>query len=1536
MSDIDDLDKKYQKGSKAKEIRDSISKLKETPSNPDTKRAFESRKETVESLIRAAKQAAAGFKGQWSGLDDEGKVGMGKGTPGIYYDTAALPAILGEKYAPDFAVEADKKSGQIKEAVRKDMGINEPKGPLEHFSYAGGQMIGQLPVPGSWMKKIVDVPKKLGIVGKVAAVPLEYFTPTIDPRAINYGIGTAFGGTMGTAAEALGEPESKALGGLVQKYEGGGKVGKVKSFFSAVDQAIDTLKQKKGTGEQILKQLESTPGVKSEELEARGIKQKLQSSPKITQEELQKTAKRNKPAIPKRIVLGDGVDPAWRPKLEKHQIEALNAFDLDPIVDPATGKNFGFYSHETGEVLDQNEIKALSPEELGLPVNPDSGMPDDPDSRRYYMNLRQAVDEASKQFNIALDQTGTKFGPYSRSKGQDNYREILLQHENAGPSNAPALNARLDELLNSKPETEADAQAINEEINQLIDKLSTSKQYTDTHWSDPNIFAHYRVSDMTGPNGERVLYVDEIQSDWHQKARDSRKQQIKNMLISEKASIDKQALEQLRAEAGNVDLTPTNMARLKKIELDLTKERKAQLEKEVPENAGYRAPEDDEKLDQINKKIQRLRDVGMTREEIKEYYTPGKIIGDSSGYDKVLSFNEGSKNPKYQQVYDSRFQQAINAGVGPEVAANFAKRKADEDLKHDWSVTVVQVDPRTGEPLKNGYGPRTHQTSPEDEVRRQLQNEAQAIETKKPDAPFKKNWHELAVRDILDLAAKEGYDKVAFSPGIEQVKRYSDSMRNVIDEIQFAPTAEGQVVVTGIKGGNEIFNGTVLGDTFVTGPQKAVGKTLDEVFGSKIGKQIEEQSQVPGAGVGKISGEDLTIGGEGMKSFYDQRLPSYVKEYSKKEFKAPTGYMEIKSPVRGKAWTPQEFRDEMMELDDGSMELMELSHDIAHTRAEEELASRGLTPQTLSHDDWDEALWDAMENHVDAAHDQALRTLAQRSLEAKASNANTLRAFSVDVTPEMKEKITTQGQRLHGFVTPQVLPPVAAGAAGAEYVRQSAQRPPAEPQESPQEQAQEPPEEPQGFQEGGRVGKTREAAESLLRVLHGSPTRVLLDKSKNLDVTTDPSYAMKRARDKMDMVGQAGPPMLNRFDVPATKMLRFEETYSPTDVALMRRFFNRLPEGRAMTGEEIYDLAGGKDYVMEGIAKAGGMAGYERPAGGSGGVGNWYRVTDQEALTRKARGGLIQGYADGGPKGGKVDLARRGILGLSHLFQEPAQTANLPTVIPTTPVAKNPVAKIPEVKAKPEVVAPLTQLIQKAAETPMSRRDVLKKAGQVAIQQALPTPKITDVVEKISPLKQAAEASQLFTPNPEMDDALRNALSNVFQDAVDSEPFAAVTSAYTFIRDYLDGLVDKKELTKYDKLNSRLRRYYDEDNEGDRAYDVKEKLEQFIKDKINVLKPHEIQDVHSNFMQDEDLQLLLENASRYDPDVNKVVPNDKRTKDLGQYIQSLAPEELEKYLESSWNAEKRVEKAPRAKVEDDMGDNEDYEDYISGLGGNSE
>jgi uncharacterized protein YidB (DUF937 family) len=1506
----------------------------EIPFNPDTKRAFESRKETLESIIRSAKQATAGFRSQWSGLDDEGKVGMGKGTPGIYYNTVALPALAGvvdEKYAPDFAVEADKKAGKIKEAVRKDMGINEPRGPLEHFSYAGGEMIGQIPVPGAWMNKIVGGVKKLGTTGKIAAAPVEYLTPTVDPRALNYGIGTTFGGTLGTVLEE--EPTKKALGGLIQKYENGGKVGRVKSFFSAVDQAIDTLKQKKGTGEQILKQLEATPGVKKEELEARGIKQKLQASPKITQEELQKVAKQNKPSIPKRIKLGQGIDPDWQPRLEKHLQEAFDELNIQPVVDPNTGQNFGFMHPETGEILDRKAVRALTPEELGLPVNPETGkIPlDDKESSRLYLNVRQAVDEADQQFNLALNETKTKFGNFSKSGGKDNYREILLQNQDEQVPGAPAISQRIDELLKSNPETEEQAKAINEELDSLLDKISSKRQnFTAGHWNQPNVMAHYRVSDMTGPNGEKVLYVDEIQSDWHQKARDSRKREIKRLVNQESDSIRNQAMEELtnandpalkytydtwhnhfldsgtspevaasvakQRAADTYFKMPENAAKLKAAQLRIKKERTAQLEKEVDENFGYKTPEDDEKLYQLNSQIERIRNTGLTTEELKDYFQPGKIVPSYGGKDKVLSFNSGENSEAFKQSYERKLAQARSAGVDEAAAEGWARRRALADAGDGWSVTVIEVDPATGQP-RRGAGQRTHNTSPGSHVVEELRQQTAALESKVPDAPFKKNWHELAVRDILDLAAKEGYDKVAFSPGVEQVKRYASGLRQAVDEIQFGVHEDGSLFITGTKGSNPVFNGRVIGDTFIDG--QAEGKSLSEVFGSNIAKQIEDQApdlqeqmksfrgiEMPDdkdagdllwqygdkmtddqrawlrdfserweldvddtpagesmAGtmteeytnwlrnnrlkispsdkppISRISGENLTIGGEGMKSFYDKRLPDYVKEYGKKEFKAPTSYLEFKGTESPKNWSARDVQAEMDRIDDmDRMDLMERAQDITQTRATEALARRGITPDTPNID-WQDVLWDEMDNHMDEAHGIALRELAVQNLTENAGKTPGLRTFSIDVTPEMKEKINTQGQRLHGFVAPQILPPLAAGAAGAEYVRQSVQQPPAEPQEPPQEQAQEPPEEPQAFQKGGKVGSMKDAAESLLRVLHGSPTKVRLDKEKNLDVTTDESYAMKRARDKMEMFGQSGPPMLNKFDVPAAKMLRFQETYSPEDVALMRRFFNRLPEGKSMTGEEIYDTAGGKDFVMEGIAKAGGMAGYERPAGGSGGVGNWYRVTDQEALTRKARGGLIQGYADGGAKGGKVDLARRGILGLSRLFEEPAQTANLPAVIPTAPAAK-----------VPEATSPLSQLVQKTAETPMSRRDVLKKAGNVAISQAakgvVPMALKEAVLEAI-PIK--------VSPVGNVENAVKNLYINqMFDNFYDDAAGHGGTlfEAYESFLPFISQSLSKSEKKAIEKARD-LFYEYGEDEIPSRIYDRISKGVDILQEKIS-------------------------------------------------------------------------------------------------------
>lgn len=45
------------------------------------------------------------------------------------------------------------------------------------------------------------------------------------------------------------------------------------------------------------------------------------------------------------------------------------------------------------------------------------------------------------------------------------------------------------------------------------------KAFRSTHWAEPNILAHTRVDDRMDADGKKVLFVEEIQSDWHQKGR---------------------------------------------------------------------------------------------------------------------------------------------------------------------------------------------------------------------------------------------------------------------------------------------------------------------------------------------------------------------------------------------------------------------------------------------------------------------------------------------------------------------------------------------------------------------------------------------------------------------------------------------------------------------------------------------------------------------------------------------------------------------------------------------------------------------------------------------------------------------------------------------------------------------------------------------------------------------------------------------------------------------------------------------------------
>jgi uncharacterized protein YidB (DUF937 family) len=1397
MSDLDKLKDKYDKkeDKASSNVKNAKALTKELESKKDS------------APVRAAKQAVSGFRSQWSGMDDQGKVGIGKGVPGIYYDTVAIPALAGvvdDKYAPEFAVEADKKAGKIKEAIRKDMGIEAPKGALEHFANAGGTMLAQLPVPGAWLSRVLSPVKSAGIAGKVATSPIEYLSPIVDPKKINYGVGTGFGGTIGTVGEMLEEePVKKELGGLIQKYEDGGRVGKVKSFFSAVDKAIDTLKQKKGTGEQILKEIEKAPGVKKEELELRKIGEKLKDKKSITQEEVRKLAEESPAPKINTIVKQKGnvgVPRNWKPSINENAQAVLDEFGVSPVVNPEDRRMLGFMIEETGDIVDASLLRSMLPEDFGA-------------EETNFRRLKDIVSSIQSDFNGTVNYlelgSGPKFEKYT-TPGGENYREILLQMER--PSSARAAlggdpieltPAEAAERIGIMPDDFAeDSKVLYYPSGYYIEKLKSGRYisvvenrdilsrdlsevedflasgmsselganiptFKGGHFDEPNVLVHARVTDRTGPNGEKVLYVEEIQSDWHQAARKERDTFIRDQMSRKAVDIERQTIAELD-RLGATENTRENRALKQSIYDDLYKKATEEFSKTVPKDMSYSRP---------------LSELGQMDAE-------------------DLLFNKGNELTSDQRSWLRDYLERWELDVDGTPAGQAAQESMTKEYQDFINNNVTK-----------GV----------------------------PDAPFKNTANELAVKQILDLAANEGYDTVAFSPGSEHIKRYG--MRQYMDTLTGKKDPSGLIELSGFRNDSRVVN------------KKGI---RPEELADYVGKEKAEKilSDLENSNEFMLKGEELemtTKEGLGKKKIYDEIIPNYVRKYAQKEFGAEPGEIDI-SLGRGSK-TYEQYLDEINADPYTHFDEDEIFDEL-HERVMDKANVKGYDFKGENADE----LWDQMmtrEGPFEEIWHQAEQEMYQnkaKELAAK-SPVETLKAFSVPVTPQMREKITGEGQKLFAaapIVGVQGIPGMeeaqqAFDSEGSDYDYETARSSGMAPEESGENKghwgsvaqaseeakrqyglpedsymllkgrkhetwnmaeeaekergaeiikrgdryfsvprgsvseeapaefetggrvgaakkaieaamkkagqkkgqvaekdlttlqdfqtslgdrinervrdkmklmesfdysfkpgdrvftewsagnnyapfeilsktttqkrfARDPntskilrdaegnkveiepepgylvrhkinfkgedidhqyvipqknikgvvePDEPYkrggsvGFENGGRVGKTREAAEKLLRVLHGSPTNVVPSKERTIDVTTDPAYAVKRGTDKM--LGKSGPPMVNKFDIPEGRLLRFEEQYSPQDVALMKRFFNKLPGDTPMTGEEIYDLAQGRDVVLGGIAKAGGFAGYERPNTGAVGKGQWFRVTEPEELKRgKARGGLAQ------------------------------------------------------------------------------------------------------------------------------------------------------------------------------------------------------------------------------------------------------------------------------------------------------------------------
>ena len=331
-------------------------------------------------------------------------------------------------------------------------------------------------------------------------------------------------------------------------------------MFSKAQEAIEGMQQKKGTSQQFLKAMDKA-GVKKEELEDIGLDVFLKDNPTTTKEDVLNFIKANQiemvevqegggdvPVVEITDIDGDYMsqsmglptfennDAAYK-FIDDHWVEFAGALIEKAGLKVYSGKDL---NRKLFDEVPENEFVILSePTSPGFaPSEVDynqmsRGFPVFEETYSTFKEADKALYEAfkgeiSENFSPELvpvgERGGGKFSEYTEPGAEPGtYTERLLTL----PDPESKLQARYDELTEifnrRNPTSEESAEYTELERRLAGEEFDTRfGPYTSSHFDEENIVAHVRHNDRIGPDGEKVLFLEEIQSDWHQEGRERR------------------------------------------------------------------------------------------------------------------------------------------------------------------------------------------------------------------------------------------------------------------------------------------------------------------------------------------------------------------------------------------------------------------------------------------------------------------------------------------------------------------------------------------------------------------------------------------------------------------------------------------------------------------------------------------------------------------------------------------------------------------------------------------------------------------------------------------------------------------------------------------------------------------------------------------------------------------------------------------------------------------------------------------------------
>jgi hypothetical protein len=134
-----------------------------------------------------------------------------------------------------------------------------------------------------------------------------------------------------------------------------------------------------------------------------------------------------------------------------------------------------------------------------------------------------------------------------------------------------------------------------------------------------------------------------------------------------------------------------------------------------------------------------------------------------------------------------------------------------------------------------------------------------------PMGPYRTTFHTLAMRVMLELARRNGFDRIAWATGRQQGEIYRGTMKNV-EHLRW--DSDAKKLTATISGQDHTYNQV---------DRHALGNYL----GKESAERLMTDEHHQGDGVFEMDGP-LTMASEGMTVFYDQLMPQAVKQIHRK------------------------------------------------------------------------------------------------------------------------------------------------------------------------------------------------------------------------------------------------------------------------------------------------------------------------------------------------------------------------------------------------------------------------------------------------------------------------------------------------------------------------------------------------------------------------------------------------------------------------------------------------------------------------------